>query len=259
MNLFFRFLVDFQVGSILTLLLVFFQLQTSLFLNKLIYLLRRSSGNMTTAILIILVLLATLAVILLRMLYLVYQIFSTDPRLMREEPTLKTILCIGSGGHTTELLRLVKNLNSDKYQPRLYVLADNDVSSEVKIHKMENASGHYTLSRIPRSRNVKQSYFSSVGSTLLATLHTVPVVYRFKPDVLFCNGPGTCVPVCIVAFLLRCLFLTDCRIVFIESICRVRTLSLTGKILQYFADIVVVQWPQLRDVCFRAKYFGRLT
>ncbi|KAL0841316.1 hypothetical protein ABMA28_015029 [Loxostege sticticalis] len=201
---------------------------------------------------------ASLVVILLRVFYLIFLVLSTDSGL-ESESTLRTILCIGSGGHTTELLRIVRNLDHQKYQPRLYILADNDVSSEVKIHKTEHSPAKYALERIPRSRNVKQSYLSSIGSTLYATLHTIPVVYNFKPNVIFCNGPGTCVPVCVVAFILRCLFLIDCRIVFIESICRVRTLSLTGKILQYFADVIVVQWPQLRDSCYRAKYFGRLT
>ncbi|XP_022830741.1 UDP-N-acetylglucosamine transferase subunit ALG14 homolog [Spodoptera litura] len=196
---------------------------------------------------------------LLRVLYLIYEITMINKCELTRPKSLRTILCIGSGGHTTELLRLVKNLNKRKYQPRVYILADNDVSSEVKIRETEKEQNDYTLCRIPRSRNVQQSYFSSVISTLYATLCTLPVIYNFKPDIIFCNGPGTCIPVCVVAFIFRCLFLLDCRIVFIESICRVRTLSLTGKILQFFADIVVVQWPQLRDVCFRAKYFGRLT
>ncbi|XP_059047120.1 UDP-N-acetylglucosamine transferase subunit ALG14 homolog [Achroia grisella] len=194
---------------------------------------------------------------LVRAVYLIFQICTCDCKLLSQESKLRTIFCIGSGGHTTELLRLVKNLSTQKYQPRLYIVADNDVSSEVKILNIE--STNFSVSRIPRSRNVNQSYYSSVVSTLYSTFLTVPVVYNFKPNVIFCNGPGTCVPVCVVAFLLRCVFILDCKIVFVESICRVRTLSLTGKILQYFADIVVVQWPQLRDVCFRAKYFGRLT
>lgn len=173
--------------------------------------------------------------------------------------TLRTVFCIGSGGHTTELLRLVKTINKKKYDPRMYILADNDASSEVKIHETEKGQHNYSLARIPRSRNVQQSYLSSVISTLHATLCTFPVIYNFKPDVIFCNGPGTCIPICAVAFILRSLLLLDCRVVFIESICRVRTLSLTGKILQFIADIVIVQWPQMTDACFRAKYFGRLT
>ncbi|CAK1596236.1 unnamed protein product [Parnassius mnemosyne] len=196
---------------------------------------------------------------LLRILYLLVKVVTSECALSIQASSFKTIICIGSGGHTSEILRLMSNLNTRKFGPRLYILADSDTSSEVKIHNMENGSTSYTLCRIPRSRNVKQTYSSSIFTTIYATLSTIPIVYKFAPNVILCNGPGTCIPVCAVAFLLRCLFLLDSRIIYIESLCRVRTLSLSGKILQYFADIFIVQWPQLRDNCYRAKYFGRLT
>lgn len=216
---------------------------------------------MISIALIVYIVTLLLAAIILRALFLIYRIFTSNCRFNYEKNSLRTILCIGSGGHTTELLRIVKNLDLKKYEPRLYIVADNDFSSEVKIHEAEKSEidNTYVISRIPRSRNVNQSYLSSVFSTLYSTLHTIPVVYNFKPNIVLCNGPGTCIPVCVVAFILRCFFIVDCRIIFIESICRVRTMSLTGKILQLFADLVVVQWPQLRDICFRAMYFGRLT
>ncbi|XP_026317679.1 UDP-N-acetylglucosamine transferase subunit ALG14 homolog [Hyposmocoma kahamanoa] len=216
---------------------------------------------MISIVLIVLVITLLLAAITLRALILIYQIFTSNYRFDYEKNSLRTILCIGSGGHTTELLRIAKTLDLKKYQPRLYIVADNDFSSEVKICEAEKSEIHntYAISRIPRSRNVNQSYLSSIFSSLYSILYTIPVVYNFKPNIVLCNGPGTCIPVCVVAFILRCFFIVDCRIIFIESICRVRTMSLTGKILQFFADIVVVQWPQLRDVCFRAMYFGRLT
>lgn len=204
------------------------------------------------------IIITLISAFILRVIYLICLIFSTECKLSKES-SLRTILCIGSGGHTTELLRLSKHLDKSKYSPRLYILADNDKSSEIKVHNEENGQNNYCLSKIPRSRNVKQSYHSSVFTILYSTLCTIPIVYNFKPDVILCNGPGTCFPICVVAFIMRCLFILDCRIIFVESICRVRTISLTGKVLQYFADIIVVQWPQLRDVCLRAKYFGRLT
>ncbi|XP_013169455.1 PREDICTED: UDP-N-acetylglucosamine transferase subunit ALG14 homolog [Papilio xuthus] len=176
-----------------------------------------------------------------------------------QKSSLNTIICIGSGGHTTEMLRLIPIMNKNKFKPRLYILSDSDVCSEIKIHATERSATNYGLSRIPRCRKVRQSYLSSVFSTLYATFRTIPIIYKFKPDVILCNGPGTCIPVCAVAFMFRCLFLLDCRIIFIESICRVRTLSLSGRILQYFADLIIVQWPHLRNICLRAKYLGRLT
>lgn len=193
-----------------------------------------------------------------RITYLIFKIYTTEC-IMQKENSMRTLLCIGSGGHTTELLRFAGNLNCNKYQPRLYVLADNDVTSEAKIKQTENGHQNHSFKRIPRARNVNQSFISSIITSIYAAFYTVPIVYTFNPNVILCNGPGTCVPICIIAFLMRCLFILDCRIVFIESICRVRSLSLSGKILEYFADIFVVQWPELRDKCFRAKYYGRLT
>lgn len=216
--------------------------------------------ELTVAAIVLLIIFVTVCIVL-RALYIIYLIYSSNCKLVKEGNSLKTICCIGSGGHTSELLRLIKSFGNKKFQPRLYVMADNDISSEAKIVQVENEMGNnnYTISKIPRSRNVHQSFKSSVGSTLRAIMYTLPLIYKFKPDVILCNGPGTCIPICLVSFMFRCFWLLDCRIIFVESICRVRSLSLTGKILQYFADIVVVQWPQLRDVCFRAKYFGRLT
>lgn len=200
-----------------------------------------------------------LFIIVARVATLILKIYLTECSLVIEGPAFKTLLCVGSGGHTTELLRITKQLDLEKYNPRMYVVAENDGSSEYKIHNAETVTTDYSITKIPRSRNVNQSFTSSIFTTLYATVCTLPILWRFKPNVILCNGPGTCVPICIVAFIMRCLFLSNCRIIFIESICRVQTLSMTGSILQYFADVFVVQWPQLNDVCFRARYFGRMT
>ena len=47
-------------------------------------------------------------------------------------------------------------------------------------------------------------------------------------------------------------------VVYVESFCRVETLSLSGKILYYMADQFVVQWPQLSDKYPRSTYMGRV-
>jgi Oligosaccharide biosynthesis protein Alg14 like len=42
-----------------------------------------------------------------------------------------------TGGHTTEILKLVSVLSSDKYHPRHYVVADTDILSSEKIKQVE--------------------------------------------------------------------------------------------------------------------------
>lgn len=172
----------------------------------------------------------------------------------------RTLIVIGSGGHTSEMTRHIKNIDPYLYQPRLYIMADTDTSSEVKIHEAEaEFKTDYYIEKIPRSRHVNQSYITSIFTTIYSILKCVPIVFSYKPDLILCNGPGTCIPICLISFGLKVLFLSSTKIVFIESICRVKTLSLSGKILLYFADQVLVQWPYLHDKYPRSVYIGRLT
>lgn len=54
-----------------------------------------------------------------------------------------------------------------------------------------------------RSREVGQSYLTSVGTTLLAMSHALWLMIRIRPQVVLSNGPGTCVPLYIIAFLFK--------------------------------------------------------
>lgn len=74
-----------------------------------------------------------------------------------------------------------------------------------------------------------------------------------------CNRTGTCIPVCLVAFALRVLGLRPkSRTVFCESFCRVKSLSLSGRIMYLLADRFVVHWPELLERYPRAEYIGQL-
>ncbi|TFK05641.1 UDP-N-acetylglucosamine transferase subunit ALG14-like protein [Platysternon megacephalum] len=176
---------------------------------------------------------------------------------------LSLLVVAGSGGHTTEILRLLSSL-SQSYSPRHYIFADSDKMSEDKIRTFEQkraetfSNSQFTLNRIPRCREVCQSWSSSVLTTLYSILYSFPLTFRLKPDLILCNGPGTCVPVCISALLLEILALKKVIIVYVESICRVETLSLSGKILYYFSDYFIVQWPALKEKYPKSVYLGRI-
>ncbi|KAM4659180.1 UDP-N-acetylglucosamine transferase subunit ALG14 isoform 1-T1 [Amazona ochrocephala] len=184
-------------------------------------------------------------------------------RRSRRTPPFSVLVVAGSGGHTTEILRLLSCL-SESYSPRHYVFADSDTMSEAKIRSFEQKraetvpTSQFTLDRIPRSREVRQSWTSSVVTTLYSMLYSLPLTYRRKPDLILCNGPGTCVPVCISALLLGLLGIKRAIIVYVESICRVETLSLSGKILYYFSDYFIVQWPDLKEKYPKSIYLGRI-
>ncbi|KAL1122111.1 hypothetical protein AAG570_003517 [Ranatra chinensis] len=168
------------------------------------------------------------------------------------------MVVMGSGGHTTEMLRITKHLNKERYTPRVYIVSSTDTTTISRVLAGEDSSGTYTICKIPRSREVKQSYLTSIFTTALSTVSSFPVVLWHRPQLVLCNGPGVCIPICAVVFLAKALFLIDARIVFVESLCRVKSFSLTGKILMFFADKILVQWPDLCKVSKRADYIGRL-
>lgn len=180
--------------------------------------------------------------------------------------SLSILVVAGSGGHTTEILRLLGSL-SNAYSPRHYVIADTDEMSANKINSFEldradrdpsNMYTKYYIHRIPRSREVRQSWPSTVFTTLHSTWLSFPLIHQVKPDLVLCNGPGTCVPICVSALLLGILGIKKVIIVYVESICRVETLSLSGKILFHLSDYFIVQWPALKEKYPKSVYLGRI-
>ncbi|RYH05534.1 hypothetical protein EON65_44430 [archaeon] len=120
---------------------------------------------------------------------------------------------------------------------------------------LQNAQWH----RVIRSREVKQSYLSSVFTTLLSIPHSLYLIIQIQPQVIICNGPGTCVPLCYMAFVLRMAAIIECcPIVYVESFCRVEDVSLTGKLLYPITDRFIVQWEELSERYSRAEYLGDL-
>lgn len=68
---------------------------------------------------------------------------------------------------------------------------------------------------------------------------------------------GTCIPIIASVLLLRFLGVhSDSKVVFCESFARVKSLSLTGRLLYYVADEFVVHWPQLQEKYPKTRHLG---
>merc|ERR1712062_328495 len=174
----------------------------------------------------------------------------------KSDVKVRVCAVLGSGGHTTEMIRIVQCLD-DCFTPLFLIQADTDRhSAKVAQEKLKNKK--YSINLIPRAREVKQSWWTTVLSTMKAILVSIPIIFDVRPDLLLLNGPGTCIPIVIASILLQVTTNHDVKIVFIESFCRVESLSLTGKLLYHsVADITLVQWPQLLQHYPRAKYRGK--
>lgn len=202
-----------------------------------------------------LVLLLRLALVVLR----------KGPAAPRKQPA-KTLIVLGSGGHTAEMLMLMDTLDKERYASRTYVVAATDPMSGPKAlarerlwQKTDSPTGFEVL-QIPRSREVGQSYLTSVATTLVSLAFAFRLVLRVRPDLVLVNGPGTCIPICAAAFVFRILGLASTQIVYVESIARTRRFSLSAKLLYHLrmADLLFVQWEQLANTYPRAVFAGRL-
>ena len=193
-----------------------------------------------------------------RFFYLATQCNVINTASKRTKPC-KTLVVVGAGGHAMEMMSLLSGLSMDNYSPREYVVAQNDPMSCKRIEKFET-SDKLVIKKILRAREVGQSYISSVATTLKAICSSVPVIIASRPDLVLCNGPGTCIPVCFGAYLLKYFGVKSVNIVYVESICRVERLSLSALLLYYLwmADHVLVQWPELADKYRRTRYIGKL-
>ncbi|VDP32023.1 unnamed protein product [Echinostoma caproni] len=85
------------------------------------------------------------------------------------------------GGHTAEMVSYVRCL-SDQYSPRIYAVANTDTMSEFELRKLEeNKNGKYFIERIPRAREVKQSYVTSIFTTVWSALYSILLVIHTCP------------------------------------------------------------------------------
>ena len=172
----------------------------------------------------------------------------------RDSKRIATLVVLGSGGHTAEMLRLFTDFDFDRYGPLTLVTAATDTTSRAKAERElpREALATARWAEIPRAREVGQSFGSSVPSTLKALFACVRLIWTASPDLVLVNGPGTCVPVAVLARL------AGARVVFVESWCRVESLSLTGRIMYWVAHRFVVHWPELVRRYPRAEYLGRI-
>ena len=106
---------------------------------------------------------------------------------------VRALVVLGSGGHTAEMMTMLSSLVQQRMQFRsvLYALAATDSMSRFKA---ENSGIRGEFAVVPRAREVGQSYASSAFTTARAFVHSFAAVIRYRPQLLLCNGPGTCVP-----------------------------------------------------------------
>lgn len=203
--------------------------------------------NLTILLFFVIQLMFFLIVLLIVALTLVNQIFKRVKHSKGNK--IKLLIILGSGGHTTEMLQLIKSIDLVNKYEALFIISEGDKHSEKKLKENDKTS---EIMKVTRSRKVGQNYFTSILTTTICLIQSFFICLKYKPKLILCNGPGTCIPFCLVGKLICS------KTVFVESFCRTKSLSLSGKIATRLCDHVLVQWPELEDENKNTKYIGFL-
>jgi len=178
-------------------------------------------------------------------------------------PSKTLMIVFGSGGHTSEMKRMIQKLDFNKFTKILCVAAKTDTLSLPTVSDDFAKQGKNTKlvewKLIPRSREVKQSYITSFFTTIYALVYCFFLIIWNEPTLIVTNGPGTALPLCYSLKLSRILLYNlKGKILFIESFCRVDNLSVTGRLVYPISDRFIVQWEELTKRYKRAEYLGTL-
>ncbi|PCH05090.1 Hypothetical protein PENO1_024250 [Penicillium occitanis (nom. inval.)] len=194
------------------------------------------------------------------------------PKLRRRGAPTHVLIVLGSGGHTAEMLSMLRRmpLDPNTHTFRTYVVTSRDSFSaskaaafEATLHAQykdskQTQNQDYEIITVPRARRVHQSYLTAPFSTIQCFWACLQVLrgrhadqQRSKrnakspyPDLILTNGPATALKTSQTSKD-NSATTSPLRTVFIESWARVTTLSLSGKILLPFVDRFLVQWPNL--------------
>lgn len=151
----------------------------------------------------------------------------------------KVMFVSSSGGHLTEILKLQSLFK--KYE---YLL----VTERTKV--TEKLNDQYNIKYMKYgSREYLLQY---IFIFLYNLFKSIVLMLVFNPKVVVTTGAHTGGIVCFVSKL----FFK--KVIYIETMAKVNTLSMTGKLMYMIADKFYVQWEELEEKYPKAEYLGRL-
>jgi beta-1,4-N-acetylglucosaminyltransferase len=145
----------------------------------------------------------------------------------------KLVLVCSPGGHLQQMLALEPSWRESE---RLWVtLTGADVGYLLADERVELGSGPTNRSLVNLVHNLRLAW---------------RVLRRERPDAVLSTGAALAVPFFVVGRLL------GIRCVYVESVTRTETISLSGRLVYPLAHRFFVQWPAVAERRRRAEYAG---
>jgi len=132
---------------------------------------------------------------------------------------MKIALVCSQGGHLTEMFFLMEAF---KGHDIFFVSYKNLRTNQLKYKK-------YLIEEIG----------TNIWKMTKAFFQIFKILKKEKPKLIVSTGPEIAIPAIILARFMKI------KTIYIESWCRVKTKSGTGKLLYYFSNYFLIQWPEL--------------
>ena len=149
--------------------------------------------------------------------------------------SLKVCVAASAGGHLIQLLQLWPSWQ--QYEV-IYVTTGTEVAG-----RLNKAGRIYTVSDCNRQH---------LWHVVKAFFRCAKIALGERPDVVISTGaaPG----------LLMCIWgkITGAKVVWIDSITNTQRLSLSGRLVRPFADLLLTQWQELAGKHKKAEYAGQI-
>jgi UDP-N-acetylglucosamine:LPS N-acetylglucosamine transferase len=146
---------------------------------------------------------------------------------------LRVCLAASAGGHLTQLLRIMRGC-----QERADFVV---ITSDVVRDGLSGFGEVYVVGECNREHPFR---------TASVLIHCARIIRREKPDIVISTGAA---PACLLCLLAK---LRGAKVVWVDSITNVMRLSLSGRIIRPFADLFLVQWPELAEQYSGVEYAG---
>ena len=160
---------------------------------------------------------------------------------------MKICLTCAAGGHLDQLISI---MDAFKEHDIFFVTVKSETTEELK----KIAKTYYTkdVSNSIKIARIHLYTFTLALYYLQLILPCIKILLKEKPDVIVGNGGSATLWLSYLGKLM------GAKIVYIESLARVRDLSGTGKLIYPIADLFVVQWESLMEKYSKAKYWGKV-
>jgi len=155
---------------------------------------------------------------------------------------LKIMVVLGGGGHSFEMMKILEGLHFNNI---IYVLNHDDHYTDIKL-KGER------FYRLIRPRKPSEYGFKAFFRFIFSILNSLILLIWTRPRLIITNGPSISVPLTFISWMLRI------PVIYIESVCRVYRLSLSGRIILPLTSLFIVQWPYLKKYSKKIIYAGRI-